>query len=249
MLSNEKVLAKVNDVEITEKDVDRFLSDIGPQMAAQFQSEEGRKRIVEELVNQELLYLDAKSNKLDETEEYKELLIDTEDKLLKSFALTKLLQDVEVTEEGLKNYYEENKANYKKPETAVANHILVETVEEANDILKEINEGLSFADAAMKYSLCPSKDVGGNLGEFARGQMVPEFEDVAFEMEEGTISEPVQTQFGYHIIELLEKKPEGIESFEDLKPVLEENYLRLKQQEKYLQRIFALNKENKVEIY
>lgn len=246
-MSKGKVLAKVEGMEITEGDVNNFLRDLGPQMASQFQSEEGIKRLVEELVNQKLLYLDAKENKLDESDEFQELLKETNEKLLASFALTKLVSEIEVTEEGLKGYYNENIDNYKKPETAVASHILVESEEKAKEILKEINEGLEFAEAAEKYSTCPSKSVGGELGEFARGQMVPEFEDAAFKMEAGTISEPVKTQFGYHIIKLMEVKPEGVEEFEDIKPQLEEQYTRLKQQERYLSRIIALAKKYKVD--
>lgn len=248
-MNNEKVVAKVNDVEITSSDVERFLVDIGPQMAAQFQSEEGINRIIEELVNQELLSADAIENKIDESDEFLEVLEDTKDKLLKSFALTKLISEAKIEESEIKKYYDENKEKFTKAETAVANHILVETEEEANAIIDEINNGLSFADAAMKYSTCPSKDVGGNLGEFSRGQMVPEFEDAVFEMKKGDISSPVKTQFGYHIIELLENNPAGTEELEDVEPAVRENLLRLKQQERYLEKIEELKKSNTVEIY
>ncbi len=69
-----------------------------------------------------------------------------------------------------------------------------------------MNNGLSFEEAASKYSNCPSKANGGDLGEFTRGKMVPEFEETAFSMEEGKVSKPVKTQFGYHIIKLVYKK-------------------------------------------
>ncbi|HLS52495.1 MAG TPA: peptidylprolyl isomerase, partial [Tissierellaceae bacterium] len=128
-----------------------------------------------------------------------------------------------------------------------ASHILVDTMEEAQKVMEEINNGLTFEEAAGKYSTCPSKENGGDLGQFSRGQMVPEFEEEAFKMEEDSISEPVKTQFGYHIINLKEKDAGGLNSFDEVKNQIHENLLRLKQQEKYLNKIDQLKNEYKVE--
>lgn len=87
-----------------------------------------------------------------------------------------------------------------------ASHILVKTEEEAQKLYDEIKNGKSFAEAASEYSLCPSGYAGGDLGYFGRGMMVKPFEDAAFDMEIGEISKPVQTQFGWHLIQLTDKK-------------------------------------------
>ncbi len=87
-----------------------------------------------------------------------------------------------------------------------ASHILVKTEKEAKDLYDEIQNGKSFADAAREYSLCPSGRDGGDLGYFGRGMMVKPFEDAAFDMEVGEVSNPVQTQFGWHLIQLTGKK-------------------------------------------
>lgn len=88
-----------------------------------------------------------------------------------------------------------------------AEHILVQTQEEAMNLKKQIeNNEISFEDAAKKYSKCPSKTQGGDLGYFGRGMMVKEFEDAAFDGEKGTVSNPVQTQFGWHLIKVVDKK-------------------------------------------
>lgn len=84
-----------------------------------------------------------------------------------------------------------------------AAHILVKTLEEAADLKKKVDAGEDFAVMAMQHSSCPSKENGGNLGFFGKGQMVKPFEDAAFATEVGTVSEPVQTQFGYHLIKRL----------------------------------------------
>ncbi len=84
-----------------------------------------------------------------------------------------------------------------------ASHILVKTKEEADKLLNEIKAGKDFAEAAQEVSLCPSKNDGGDLGFFGRGMMVKPFEDAAFALKEmGDVSEPVETQFGWHLIKL-----------------------------------------------
>lgn len=87
-----------------------------------------------------------------------------------------------------------------------ASHILVKTRPEAVQIKKEINKGASFEEYAKKYSLCPSGRNGGDLGFFRRGQMVPEFEDEAFNLPIGEVSNPVGTQFGWHLIKVTAKR-------------------------------------------
>ena len=87
-----------------------------------------------------------------------------------------------------------------------ASHILVKTEDEALKLKEEISNGKDFAQAAKEVSLCPSKQNGGDLGYFTKNQMVKEFEDAAFSMKIGEVSNPVKTQFGYHLIYLTDKK-------------------------------------------
>ena len=87
-----------------------------------------------------------------------------------------------------------------------AEHILVKDYSKAVELKEQINKGESFEDLAREYSLCPSKSQGGDLGYFRRGQMVKPFEDAAFETEVGKVSEPIQTQFGWHLIKVIDKK-------------------------------------------
>jgi peptidyl-prolyl cis-trans isomerase C len=89
------------------------------------------------------------------------------------------------------------------PEKITAAHILVETEDEAENVITRLDNGESFSDLAMELSLCPSKSRGGNLGEFGKGVMVEEFETAAFNLRVGEISDPIQTQFGWHIIKRL----------------------------------------------
>jgi len=107
---------------------------------------------------------------------------------------------IEPTEEELAAYFQEHRADYSQPEQVKASHILVATREEAEAVLAEIGQGASFEELARERSTCPSASAGGDLGWFGRGQMVGPFEEVAFSMEVGEISDVVETDFGFHVV-------------------------------------------------
>ena len=107
---------------------------------------------------------------------------------------------------------------------------------------------ISFEDAAKAHSKCPSKEKGGNLGSFPKGQMVPEYEAVAFSMKKDEISDPVKTQFGYHIIRLNEKQESAEAKFEDVKEQASKDLLATKQREEYLNKVNTMRQTFKVEI-
>ena len=241
-----KVLAVVNGREIKQSDVELLYSNLGPN-AAQYKGEEGYKQLVEQLVLEEMLYSDAKENKMDEAKEYQAALEQLKRSLLAQYLVSNLMSSIDVSEKELEEYYNSNKAIFISGDSVKASHILVDTLEKANDILKEINDGLSFADAAQKYSSCPSKNSGGNLGQFGKGQMVPEFEEAVFAMNVGEISSPVQTQFGYHLIQLNEKKDSETLSFEEVKEDITNTIRYNKQSSVYAQKQNELREKYPVE--
>ncbi len=242
-----KVVARVEGKEITEQDVMKFLEEIGPQVAMQFQSPDGMQQIIGEMINQELLLLDAKENKIDEEEEFVKVLETTKENLLKGYAFSKVIRDETISTEEAESYFETFKNDFAK-ETVNASHILVETEEIAKEVMDKLAEGEDFKELAMEYSSCPSKDQGGELGEFPRGAMVPEFEDAAFSMNVGEISEPVQTQFGYHIIKLNAKNAPEDTKFEDVAAEVRSEAMRIKQQNTYKNKIEELKSKYKTEI-
>ena len=220
-----KILATVGGMPITEDDVNEFLAGLG-QRGAGYNTPEGRKMILEQLIGNKLLLLDAKRNLLEAEPEFKAQLAKLKDQLLTNYAGDKAISAVSVSEKDAKDYYEQNKDKFITEESVNASHILVDTEEAALAILAKINAGeISFEDAAKENSNCPSKANGGNLGDFGKGQMVPEFDAAVFAMDVGEISKaPVQTQFGYHLIKLNKKNsPEAMpyeEISEDIKRAL-----------------------------
>lgn len=241
-----KTLATVNGNEITQQNVDNMLQRMGPQRAIQFQSPEGQKRILDELINQELIYVDAINESLDKQEDFlKELELLKVD-FLKQFAINKLLGKINVDECEVEKYYAENKEMFTKPISVKASHILIDDEVTASKILKEINGGLSFEEAASKYSKCPSEETGGDLGYFTPGKMVPEFENAAFGMNIGEISKPVKTQFGYHIIKLTDKKEAEASSLDEVKSELTSQLASMKQNDTYISKCNELKNKYSV---
>ncbi len=126
-------------------------------------------------------------------------------------------QEVEVNDSDLETYYEENKDEIDKVR---ASHILVEDPVLAQEVLEKLYEGEDFAEMAKEYSIDGSAQSGGDLGFFGKGQMIPEFEEVAFSLEVGELSGLVESQFGIHIIKVTEKQT----TFEENKEAVEEQY-------------------------
>jgi len=148
----------------------------------------------------------------------------TEQELLNFVALyVDVTKDVTVGDSEVEAYYEKNKGQYGQPEQVQARHILVETEQEAKDIIAQLNAGANFEQLAQEKSIDGSKEVGGELGYFGRGEMVPEFEEAAFAQAVGTWSqEPVQSQFGYHIILVEDHKQASAPSLAEIRADIEE---------------------------
>lgn len=239
-----KVLAVVAGNEITGEDLNRIVMRYPEDKRGYFESEQGRNQLLDQTISFELMSKFGEELALDKTKDFQDTLKALGKELLTQVTINKVLSEVTVTDEEVEKYYEDNKENFKEEGTVSAKHILVDTEEQAKEIHEEISsEKISFEDAAMKYSSCPSKEEGGNLGVFKKGMMVPEFEEVAFNSEVGSVSAPVQTQFGYHLI-LVENKNEAKEkSFDEVKASVVNQLTQVAQQKKYADLVVEL--ENK----
>ncbi|MDT8715710.1 peptidylprolyl isomerase [Clostridium sp. 19966] len=242
-----KVLAEVLGRKITEQDLYNTLSRIPAERQAEYRTEEGMKQLLEQLVSFELIYNFAMEEKFYEDDLYKENVEMMKKELLTQHTITKVLSKAAVKEEEMKNFYEANKEMFQEKESVRARHILVADLNEANSIHEKIKNGLDFAEAAVEYSTCPSNQRGGDLGFFTRGQMVPEFEAAAFALNVGEVSEPVKTQFGYHIIKLEEKKPAAEKDYEAVKNMIGNNLVNQRQNAMYLNLVNDLKKKYDVE--
>ena len=182
----------------------------------------------------------------------------------KNLAIQRLLdQDfaakATVSAEEAKGFYEKNKEKFKQPEQVKASHILIEVKDGATEaekkaarqkieaILKKVKAGEDFAKLAQENSQCPSSSQGGDLGFFGRGQMVPPFETAAFALKPGAVSDIVETQFGYHIIKVTDKKAESTVAYETVKEQISQRLKATKTQEAVSRYVAELEKGAKIE--
>ena len=236
-----KVLANVGGFPITEDDVNEFLMGLG-QRGQSYNNPEGRKVVLNQLIGQKLLLLDAKRNLLEADPAFKAQLAKVKDNLLSNFAAEKAIANVTVSDKDAEEYYNNNKEQFVSGDSVNASHILVDSEEKALEILAKIKAGeVSFEDAAKENSSCPSKANGGNLGDFEKGQMVPEFDAAVFAMEVGEITDaPVKTQFGYHLIKLNSKKESEAIEFSAIKDEIKDGLLGEKRRAAYDSKINQL---------
>lgn len=239
-MDNTRVLAVVGGKQITETDVDTLIASMG-QTGQNYMNPQGRAAVLEELINQKLMLLDAVRNLYEREPEFKEQLARVKDELLVNYAVNKAVSAVRVTDDEAKKFFDEHPEQFVGQETVSASHILVDSEEKAAELLAKIRAGeVSFEDAAAEHSSCPSGRNGGSLGEFGHGQMVPEFDEACFSMAVGEISEPVKTQFGYHIIRLDSKKAAEPVHFGDVREGITRQLTMEKQRAAYQSKLNQL---------
>jgi peptidyl-prolyl cis-trans isomerase C len=210
-----KVLAKVNGVEITDEDLKLALEDLGPGIPRQLEGKARDSYVLDFLIDEQLVVQKAQADKLAETPDFAKKLAYLRDKALMETLLGNVAKDA-ATDAAIKATYDEAAKN-QKPETEYhAHHILVPTEEEAKKALARVKGGEDFGKVAGEVSKDPGSK-GGDLGWFTKDRMVPEFGDAAAKLKPGEISEPVKTQFGWHIIKLDETRPKTFPPLDQIK--------------------------------
>lgn len=244
---SEKILAVSAGHEITEKELNDLIANYPPEQQIYLSSPQAKNEVLEQLIGFHLFSKMAEVEHIKESEEYKETLAKMENELASHMAATSVIDKVTLEDGEVKEYYDANPSQFVSGAQVKAKHILVDEEKTAEEIAKEIAEGKSFEDAAREYSTCPSKEKGGDLGYFGKGQMVPEFEKAAFEGTVGEILGPVKTQFGYHLILVEDKKEEQKADFDTVKDQLQDTLLQQKKQTVYMETVKELEKKFGVE--
>lgn len=244
---SEKILAVAAGHEITEKELNDLIKNYPPEQQIYMSSPQAKQQVLEQIIAFHLFHKMAVEEKITQSKEYEEMIEKMKVELASHMAATSIIEGVKVEEAEEKAFYEENPDLFEAQAQVSAKHILVENENSANDIAKEIANGLAFEEAAKKYSTCPSKEQGGDLGYFSKGQMVPEFEKAAFEGEIGKVIGPVQTQFGYHLIWVEDKKESSVVPFEEVQNQIHQQLIQNKQKEVYDTKVKELEAKYGVE--
>jgi len=245
------VLAKVNDSEITKEDFIERINRLPEWARERFQSEEGKKNFLDEIIKEELLFQEAEKQGLNKDKEFQKRLEEFKKMTLISTLLKKEIEEkTKADAKEVRDFYEGHPDEFMSGLEVRTSHILVDTKDEAEDIFKKIQQKESFTDLASKFSKDKgTAEKGGDLGFFGKGRMVPEFEKVAFNLKLKEISQPVKSKFGWHIIQLTDKKEGMARDFEEVKASIEKRLTLEKQKTLFDSYIKSLRgKNNKIEI-
>jgi peptidyl-prolyl cis-trans isomerase C len=223
------VIARVDGSEIRESDLALAEEDIGAGLQPS-PPEMRREQLLTYLIDVTLIAKAAEAQKIAQGEDFERRLAYARQKVLMEALLEKESRGA-ANEAAMKKIYDDSVAQNKPVEEVHARHILVETEEKAKEVLAKLKAGGDFAALAKTESKDPGSADGGDLGYFAKEQMVPEFSEAAFKLEKGGLSEPVKSQFGWHIIKLEDKRNKPVPQFEQVKGQIETYLARRAQTE------------------
>lgn len=257
------VVAKIGDKKIKVADLNRIVGYYDPERQAYLKNDPQKmatllKRMIQTRVISDI----AKKNGFDKRPDIKERLeLFTGDLLATEYIKSEIISKVNVTEDEMDQYYKAHQDEFRSPEMVRARHILIKVDrtaseddkknarEKAEGILKRIKAGEDFAKLANEVSDdTGSKTKGGDLGLFPKGRMVPAFEQAAFSLKPGEVSDVIESPFGFHIIKVEEKKEAGIETYEQAKDKVKEKVLNILAAGRVSEFIEKALKDAKVEI-
>ena len=231
---SDPVLAKVNGSEIHASDVALAEEELGPSLQ-QMDPSTRKDNVLSFLIDMKIVSKAAEDKKIENNDDFKKRLAFTRNRLLMDSLLASEGKAA-TTDDAMKKVYDEASKQITGEQEVRARHILVETEDEAKAIKAELDKGADFAELAKKKSKDPGASDGGDLGFFTKEQMVPEFSAVAFALEPGKISDPVKSQFGWHIIKVEEKRNRKPPEFDQVKSQIE-TYVTRKAQADYVSKL------------
>ncbi len=215
----DQVVARVNGIDVTFGDIQLFYSEL-PEQYRQLPFEMLYENLLDNAIDGVLLLEAAKAESLDEDPDLQAEVERFRERTMQRLYLDNAM-DAAITDERLREIYDEMLAGIPTEEEIKARHILLESEEDALAVIAELDGGADFATLAQEQSTGPSGPQGGDLGWFTRGRMVPEFEEAAFALETGSYSAaPVQTQFGWHVILVEERREVPPPAFEEVRSQL-----------------------------
>ena len=248
------VLAVVDGNPIKAADIESALKTLDPKQAQSMNTPEGRRSILDDLIDRELFFMKAKTMKLDEQkafrEQYEPVVKTIMKNLARNFLVTQMSSGISVTDDEAKEFYQKNPALFADGEQFRMSHIILNDEQSAKKVLDEIRKGLSFEEANDRYSLCPNKanEPGGDIGWNPRGRIFPELERVALSLKKGEVGGPVKAANGWNLVKLTDRKGAAGKPFEEVKDSIKNALRHEKIQKLYADEVKKLREEFKTSV-
>lgn len=240
-------LARFDGTVITESDLNAKIQELPKELQGVVLRR--RKEFVQDMIDEHFLEKEAKRLGVPNLPDVKGLIRQAQKKII----IAKLIelevdQKVSLEPEEAEKYYEAHKDRFMTPVLLRASHILVATKEEADAVKAELSAGADFAGLARAKSIDSTAPRGGDLGFFQKGQLIPQFEEVAFKMKTGDTSDVFRTQFGYHIMQLTDRSEPKLRDFKSVKHLVEKQLLNEKRGRRYREFVEKLREGSKIEM-
>jgi len=240
------VLARFDGTTVTQDEFNKKIESLPKALKSAVLSK--KKDFIEEMAAEHYLLKEAERRGLEKQPDVRDLIQQARKKII----VAKLVEievdkKISLKPEEAKQYYESHPDEFMTPLMLKASHILVRTRAEAEEAKVELDAGADFEELARKKSLDATAIRGGDLGFFQKGRFVREFEDAVFKMKKGEISDPVETQFGYHIIKLTDRLEPTLRDFRAVRRIVEEQLLNAKRSKLFKELVHKLKDDKKIE--
>ena len=244
-LPPEKILASFGEHTITLGEFNQLWEEVPEEYKLQLD----KSMVLDQMISEKLLIQEAKDMGLEEDKDILEQIKKmTEQILAQALIEREILDKIGVNDEEFLDYYEQNKDSFTEKEQVHLYNILLETEEEAQNVLERLKAGEDFSEIAIEKSSGPSAAQGGDLDYVAKGTIIPEIEEVIFALELEELSEVVKTDFGFHILKITEKKAETVKTLEEVREEIVQTLLPEKQKEAFDNLLEELKGKVEIEI-
>jgi peptidyl-prolyl cis-trans isomerase C len=241
------VIASISEDKITVGDFNERISNL-PERYRDIVKRR-KEEYLQELINDTLLYQEALRQGIQREREVRKVLEEARKKILVARLISDEIDDaIEVTDDEISAFYNDNPARYMTPEILRVSHILVPTREEAEDVVLEIARGEKFEDLARARSVDPTAQRGGDIGYFPKGQLMPEFDNACALLDIGQTSGPVKTSLGYHVIMLTDRRPPQQRPIEQVSDDITARVWERKRQEAFNKYLDDLRERTRIKV-
>lgn len=217
-------VAIVNGRPITQSELDYRWSELPSPTRIRYESHGGKRRFLDDLISRELLLQEARRLGLEYRPGFREHLARVKEQALLDELMKEIVQTrVVITDEELDAYYRSHQASFVAARQIRAAHILVPTASQARDLKRQVDQGADFAKLAQRYSVDDTTKIrGGEFGPYRPGMIASELEPYLLTLKPGTVSEPIQSEAGYHLLKVISREPEDGQSAETVRQRLKQ---------------------------